>query len=45
MSDLRIGVSRERNEKLKAHAWLEIGGIIVVGGDVMSQFTPLPPIR
>lgn len=41
---LRIGVKKEPAEGLKAHAWLECDGVIVVGGEVMSQFTPLPPI-
>jgi hypothetical protein len=41
---LRIGVKKEPVEGFKAHAWLECDGVIVVGGEVMPQFTPLPPI-
>lgn len=41
---LRIGVRKDSTEGFKAHAWLECDGEIVVGGEVMSQFTPLPPI-
>lgn len=41
---LRIGVSREKGEELKAHAWVESGGRVVVGGDPRA-YTPLPSLE
>jgi hypothetical protein len=38
---LRIGVARERGERLQAHAWVESGGRVVVGGDP-RPYTVLP---
>jgi hypothetical protein len=42
-SKLRIGVARggEANG-FRAHAWLECGGKVVVGGENMGDFVPLP---
>jgi hypothetical protein len=39
-ADLRIGVLRE-NDQLKAHAWLENEGRVLMGGRI-SEFIPLP---
>jgi hypothetical protein len=45
-STLRIGVARgEKGEGFKAHAWLECDGRIVIGGDEMPEYFPLPPIQ
>jgi hypothetical protein len=43
-SVLRIGVIRGSTSGIKAHAWIEKDGRIVIGGDVpgMSEFRPLP---
>jgi hypothetical protein len=40
---LQIGVSKNSSEYLQAHAWVECGGIIVMGGDEAEGFTPLRP--
>lgn len=38
----RIGVARPAESKLQAHAWVESGGAVVVGGrESASRFTPL----
>jgi hypothetical protein len=41
---LRLGVNLQQNSQLKAHAWLEANGQILLGGDVegMDSFKPLP---
>ena len=44
-SDLRIGVSRDSNGKFLAHAWLERQGAILIGGDGLSDFTPMPVLK
>ena len=43
-SRLRIGVARESDEKLRAHAWLESDGIIVLGGSSVEAFTVLQSV-
>jgi len=40
-SDLRIGVKREEERGVRAHAWLESNGVPVLGGDPLDQYTPL----
>ena len=42
-ADLRIGVARDQG-RLEAHAWVESGGQIVIGGSTSSlaRYTPLP---
>lgn len=44
---LRIGVAREADGKLAAHAWVESQGRIVIGGTDASiaQYTALPPLE
>lgn len=44
---LRLGVTRDPANALKAHAWLEYRGAIILGGDVpgMGNFTPLPKLH
>lgn len=43
--DLRIGVARDPGGNLRAHAWIESDGQIVLGGtDDIWQLTPLPPL-
>lgn len=43
-TSLRIGVTKEANGKLAAHAWVECQGRIVIGGSAASvaQYMPLP---
>jgi hypothetical protein len=43
--DFRIGVARNAQGQLLAHAWIEKNGEIVLGGvQSLSRFTPLPPL-
>lgn len=43
-SEVRIGVRKSAGE-FKAHAWLEAGGQVVIGGnDVHEQYSVLPPL-
>ncbi len=38
---LRIGVARDSQQELQAHAWLECDGSVVIGESEMGQFTVL----
>ena len=40
---VRIGVSRDSGSLLKAHAWLESEGRILMGGATQEQYQPLSP--
>ena len=40
-SRLRIGVARAPGARLRAHAWLESDGLIVIGGAGVEAYTPL----
>jgi hypothetical protein len=40
-SNLHIGVAKTPDGQLEAHAWLESGGRIVIGGGEVERFTPL----
>ena len=41
-TDLRVGVAKERNGRLKGHAWLEKNGEVLIGGmEDLSQYTLL----
>ena len=45
-SQLRIGVVKDGPERLKAHAWVESQGMIVVGNmHDLSRFKPLPTLE
>lgn len=45
-AELRIGVAREGGARLRAHAWVECEGRVVIGGEHdLSAFTPLPSIE
>lgn len=41
-SHLRIGVAKDKGGRLKAHAWVECEGKIVIGGRGVSQYAALP---
>lgn len=41
-SDLRVGVARNASNEFAAHAWLEVGGKVVVGGATDMKYSPLP---
>ena len=38
---LRIGVAKGAQDRLRAHAWVECGGEVVIGGDAVEGLTPL----
>ena len=40
-SRIRIGVAKDSFDRFQAHAWLESGGKIVVGGQGVKQYVPL----
>jgi len=45
-SELRIGVAKNGADRLKAHAWVECEGKIVIGRRMdLSRFTVLPSFR
>jgi hypothetical protein len=41
---LRLGVARQEDGRLQAHAWLESGGVILLGEPETGVFLPLPPL-
>jgi hypothetical protein len=40
-SDLRIGVARDASGAFIAHAWVEAGGMTVIGSATDTSFVPL----
>lgn len=42
-SDLRIGVAKKNGERLDAHAWLECGGAVVLGGSMPADIQAFDP--
>jgi hypothetical protein len=40
---LRLGVAHDEDRKLAAHAWLELDGRVLVGGQGRERYTTLPP--
>jgi len=40
-STLYIGVGKDEERKLTAHAWLRCGPFIVTGKEEMKRFTPV----
>lgn len=42
-AELRLGVARDADGPVRAHAWVESGGSVVIGGDVpVENYTQLP---
>jgi hypothetical protein len=41
---LRVGVAKNDDGSLRAHAWLESGGRTILGEPVAGAFTPFPPV-
>jgi hypothetical protein len=39
---LRLGVAKSAGGRLEAHAWLESGGRVLIGGPESARFTELP---
>jgi hypothetical protein len=44
-SRLRLGVARGEQGDFQAHAWLECGGQIVIGGQDLGRYSPLPDLE
>lgn len=45
-AELRVGVLPETSSELVAHAWVESGGRVVIGGeDAERTYVPLPPLE
>jgi hypothetical protein len=42
---LHLGVVREGGEKFLAHAWVESGGKVVIGGHELERYTPLTTLE
>lgn len=42
---LRLGVARQAEGKLDAHAWLECEGQVVVGGTDLDRYAAFPPFE
>ncbi|MFN0060241.1 MAG: lasso peptide biosynthesis B2 protein [Planctomycetota bacterium] len=40
-SELRFGVFHDETRRVRAHAWVECAGAVVVGGAELARFTPL----
>lgn len=40
-SDLAIGVARDDESGIIAHAWLEVDGTVIIGGEVRDGYTQL----
>lgn len=42
----RIGVTKETDDEMKAHSWLELQGDVLIGGlEDLSQYQPLPSLE
>jgi len=41
---LRLGVAKNPDGSLRAHAWIESGGQTMLGGPETGEFAHLPPI-
>jgi hypothetical protein len=44
-SRLRIGVGRDTAGQFAAHAWVEVNGQLVIGGEIAHNYVPLPDIE
>lgn len=45
-SDLRIGVTKDLQGQLEAHAWVQVGGKIIIGKQPNhARYTTLPPLE
>jgi hypothetical protein len=40
-ADIRIGVVKDEALKLQAHAWVESGGTVIIGGAKLDRYEPL----
>jgi hypothetical protein len=37
----RLGVAKDKNKDLQAHAWVESDGVVVIGGADIERYNPL----
>jgi hypothetical protein len=45
-AELQIGVTKNEERKLEAHAWVTIGSDIIIGGvDDLNHFVPLSRVK
>ncbi len=44
-SRLRIGVAKDAQGNLEAHAWVESDGIVIIGGSDVSRFVAFPAME
>lgn len=46
-ASLCIGVTRGQNDQFEAHAWVECGGAVIIGGENidLAQYTVLPSLE
>lgn len=42
---LRIGVAKDRQGNLEAHAWIESDGRVIIGGSDVSRFVAFPALE
>lgn len=42
---LRIGIARGEQGQFQAHAWLQNQSEVVIGGEELGRYTPLPPLE
>jgi hypothetical protein len=40
-AELHIGINRTGSERLQAHAWVETGGSVVIGGSDLTDYRPI----
>lgn len=40
-ANLRLGVVKDESKGLRAHAWVESDGVVVIGGQGLDQYVPL----
>ena len=44
-ASVRIGVARDRGGRLRAHAWVESQGKVLIGGlEDLAHYAPFPPL-
>lgn len=43
-STVRLGVAKNEDGSIRAHAWLESGGRTLLGGPESGEFTRFPPV-
>ncbi|MGH7508124.1 MAG: lasso peptide biosynthesis B2 protein [Gemmatimonadales bacterium] len=44
-SRLHLGVARGKQGEFQAHAWVESGGLVVVGGQELDRYSQLPDLE